>query len=486
MMSRFLPTIFGLALSACAAGPDYVRPAPPSATTSGAFVSPTSTLTQAAPLPDRWWRLYDDSNIDRLVQQAFAANTDLRQAIARLERARGVLDEVRGDRLPSAQLSAGARYRRGNLNGAGITELQGSGVNGGNAKDESTGARTVYSGGLDVAYEIDLFGRIRRNVEAARADVAAQAAATDYVRVTVAAETTRAYAGACAAGERLAVARQGLAMADRTLELARRQQRLGVLDGQTLERLGALREQAAAVLPPIENERRAALFSLALLTGKPPQEADAAAGACARPPRLLRAIPIGDGQALLTRRPDVREAERRLAAATARIGIATADLYPRIALGGSVVGAGTSIGQATSRQGVSFALGPLISWTFPNVTAARARIGQAEAQTREALAAFDGAWLGALNETERALTAYATEADRNTSLRRALNRQSRAYRIAGASARLGATAPLDLLDTERVLIQAQNDLAASDALLLDRSVSLFKALGGGWQMDARP
>lgn len=472
-----------LALGACVMGPDYDRPAPP-ARSEAAFKSSVNGLATPDDLPDRWWTLYDDANVDRLVRAAFAANTDLRQAIARLEQARAVLAEARANYIPVTQASGGVRYRRGAINGAGAADISGSGIGSGNAntaQGATPRADTIYSAGFDVAWELDLFGRIRRSVEAARADADAQAAAADYVRVTVAAETTRAYVGACSAAEQLAVARSSLQIAQGQLAIARRQYALGALAQDDVDRLAALAEQAAAALPTIENDRRASLFNLALLTGKAPADIDAAADRCTRPPALTRRIPVGDGRALLARRPDVRQAERTLAADTARIGVATADLYPRISLGGSIASIGTGLSSMTSREGVSFALGPLISWTFPNVAITRARIAQARGQAEISLAAFDGTILTALNETERALTAYATESDRNAALRRALAAQENAYRVAQARARFGAVSPISLLDTERTLIQARTDLAASDTLLNDRAVSVFKALGGGWR-----
>lgn len=503
MKGRAFALVAATTLGGCAVGPDYQRPAP-IPQSSGLFVTPTGALTRAGEARDDWWALYDDRNIDRLVREAFAANTDLRQAIARLAQSRAVLAEAHTQALPATLTSGGARYRRGTITGAGAAQgitgsglgtnpeegsgSSGSAVSGGSGTSDVAGsspvAQPVYSAGFDVAYELDLFGRIRRSIEAARADAAAQAAALDYVRVTVAAETTQAYVGACAAAEELAVAKQSLAIARQSLALYRARARYGALAPFDVDRVAALVEQAGAAIPPIENQRRAALFSLALVTGKTPSQIDAAADRCTAPPKLLTPIPVGDGASLIARRPDVREAERTLAAQTARIGVATADLYPRISLGGSVAANGTSLANAISKQGLSFALGPLISWTFPNTAAAHARIAQARAQAAGALAAFDGSVLGALSETERALSTYATEADRNARLRAARDRQQDAYKLIEVRGRFGALSPIDVLDTERTLIQAQSDLAASDAALVDDSVAVFRALGGGWQSSA--
>ncbi len=193
------------------------------------------------------------------------------------------------------------------------------------------------------------------------------------------------------------------------------------------------------------------------------------------PPEVARPIPVGDA-ALLARRPDVRAAERELAAATARIGVATAELYPDVRLGGSVGATGSSPG-----SGFRFSLGPLISWTFPNIAVARARIAQAEAGAQAALARFDGTWLRALEETESALTRYARQLDRVAALRRAVGNGREAARIARLRYQAGRDSFQIVLDAERTLAETETALAEAEAQLSDHLISLFLALGGGWQ-----
>jgi outer membrane protein TolC len=187
---------------------------------------------------------------------------------------------------------------------------------------------------------------------------------------------------------------------------------------------------------------------------------------------------VGDGQALLARRPDVREAERRLAADTARIGVATADLYPRISLGGS--GNFFRNDQVRGSDSFTFGFGPLLSWSFPSILAGRTRIAQAEAQTQASLAAFDGAVLTALKEVEQALSYYAAEGERNARLREAATHAEAAFRLADQRYRTGSSGLLEQLDAQRELTAARSALASSDQLLGSRRVDVFKALGGGW------
>jgi outer membrane protein TolC len=203
-----------------------------------------------------------------------------------------------------------------------------------------------------------------------------------------------------------------------------------------------------------------------------------AAQQCQRAPKVLQPIPIGDGQALIARRPDVREAERKLAADTARIGIATADLYPKISLGGS--GNFFRNDQVRGGDSFTFALGPLLSWSFPSVLAGRTRIDQAEATTQASLATFDGAVLTALKEVEQALSSYAAEDARNARLSEAQAHAEAAYRLADQRYRAGSIGLLDQLDAQRELISARSALATSTQQLGSLRVDLFKALGGGW------
>jgi outer membrane protein TolC len=226
------------------------------------------------------------------------------------------------------------------------------------------------------------------------------------------------------------------------------------------------------------------LFRLSVLTGKPPADFPPEVAACRTPPTVATPIPVGNGAALLARRADVRAAERRLAAATARIGVATADLYPSVSLGGSIGSTANSAGGLFSSSGFRFSLGPLISWTFPNTAAARARIGQAQALADAALATFDGAWLVALRDTETALTDYVALGRRAETLRRARDQSAEAARIARLRYRAGAESFQIVLDAERELSQSEALLSAAQAQFSDATVTLFLALGGGWQQPA--
>jgi len=467
-MKRLAPLLAApAALAGCTVvGPDYA-PELPRATAQAAL----HASNQAAFVPDTppadWWRLYGDERLDGLVAEALAANADLRVAAANLARARATLREVRAGRSIGTSVSAAASY--GRQSGA-AQGLDGSFPDG-----------ELYDAGLDVGYQVDLFGRVRRAVEASQADLEAVQAAYDLTRITVVAETVRAYADACNAGRRLTVARRSVELQEQTVDLTRRLLEGGRATAMEASQAGALLEQTRAEIPTLETLQQTALYRLAVLTGRPPAAFPRELAACASPLQLDRPIPVGDGAALLVRRPDVRAAEGRLAAATARIGVATADLYPSISIGGSIGTTATSLGDLGSGAAFRYSLGPLISWTFPNTEVARARIAQAEASQQAALAEFDRTWLTALQETESALTSYARALDRVAALERGVEQAREAARIARIRYEAGRESFQIVLDAERQLSSAEAALAQTEGQLSTDLVTLFLSLGGGWQ-----
>jgi outer membrane protein, multidrug efflux system len=458
-----------LVLASCAVGPKAPDATlPPSA--SGVFIGSTSSaVTAQAAARDDWWRLYDDAVLDDLVGQALANNNELEAAAANLRRVRAALGEARVGRFPAT--STTAAVNTGRPSAATVPGLP--------AGTEAPETDT-YDAGLDVSYEIDLFGRVESTVRAARADADAAEAALNIVRVTVAAETARAYADACSSNAQIAVAERTIELQSSTADLTQRLLDAGSGNGLDTARARSALESSRASLPPLRAQRDGALFRLATLTGRTPAQASEAARACARPPQLSQPIPIGDGAQLLARRPDVRQAERNLASAAARVNVATADLYPRITLGGSLGATALDAGGLGDSENFRFSVGPLISWSFPNVFAARARIEQAGAASDAALATFDQAVLVALQETETALANYASELDRRASLQSARDQAANAARLSRLRFDAGADSFLTVLDAQRTLAAADAQLASSDALVTTYQIALFKALAGGW------
>ena len=463
--SLTLASISALALAACAAAPENVALIPPSPAATSPFISAEDGVVTPSAPPSDWWHLYDDPVLDMLVADTLAANTDIRQATGRIARARAALRGARSDRLPRTDVSAAPTYGR-------VSELEAPGV--------SDRERFVFDAGLDVSYEVDLFGRVSRGIEVARADLESAQADADAVRVILVADTTRAYADAASTAARIEVARQIVSLLNDSLKITRRRHDAGFESGLAVARIETLREQRAAEIPALQAQRRAALFALATLTGRAPADLPPIAGERSIALKIENPLPVGDGATLLARRPDIRAAERRLAADTARIGVATADLYPRITLGGSVGSTSTSVGDLLTGGAFNFLLGPLIDWAFPNREPVRARIDAAEAEAAVSLAAFDGTMLTALQEAETALSNYARALDRRISLEKAMQAAERAANISRARQREGIVNSLELLDAERTLAEATASLAAQDAQISAAQIDVFRSLGGGW------
>lgn len=452
-MTRFA-LVLPVLLAGCATLPVSPPTVAPSSATGG-FVEAKANAVSLAPVPPNWWQLFDDPVLDGHVERALAANADLRVALANLDVARAAGRQANAARLPRIGVESGA----GPINAV-------------DQPSTTTVPTTDYDVGATVAYEIDLFGRLRAATATARADASASAAALDAARVTVVADTVAAYVDLCGGLANARIARDAVSSQQRSSKLIAQQLRYGEVSPLELAQSQALLRRAEAVVPPFEADRRRALFRLATLQGKPPAEADTLPIGCAGPPKINTEIPVGDGAALIARRPDIREAERKLAAATARIGIATADLYPRISLGGS---AGLKSGAFDAF------VTPLISWAFLDRNAVRAKIAAARGTEAAALANWDGVMLRALREVETALADYRAESIRHASLTDALLENDKVVKRARARFRLGADSYLLVLDAERSRNDTASQQAASDLRIAQIQVALFRALGGGWE-----
>lgn len=428
----------------------------------GGLVSASEASAFSTAEPDAmWWRLYDSPELDGLIADALENNNSLAQAAASLDQVRASLGEARSARLPSTELSADAGYVEQPLSQGGYDGEQ-------------------YSAGFSTSWQVDLFGRVRNAIRAARQDVVAAEAAHDAAAILVAGETARAWADYCAGTRLVSVGENNVALAEQSLNLterlydAGRGLRLDVVQAQS--RL----ETSRAELPSLRASRDSAVFRLATLTGRTPAEMRAVIPACEVAPRLEGEIAIGDVASLLARRPDVREAEARLAAASARVGVSVAQLYPSVTLGGSISSTAFDLGDLGDKDSLSVSLGPLISWSFPNQAAARARLRQAEAGAQFALAGFDQTVLEALQETETALTVFAAERQRRASLQVARDAAAEAARLARIRYQAGSESFIAVLDAERTLANAETALANSDAAAASSEVNVFMALGGRW------
>jgi outer membrane protein TolC len=305
-------------------------------------------------------------------------------------------------------------------------------------------------------------------------------AARDAVRISVAAATTKAYADVCAANYQIATVQRVVTLQQQTLDATVRLQRGGRGTAFDVSRARTAVESSKANLPAFHAKRQTALYLLATLLGKAPAEYPREVDTCATLPRLSQPMPIGDGAALIRRRPDIRQAERTIAGDTARIGVATADLYPTVSIGGGIINDG-KLENFGKTHSFGFSLGPLLSWSFPNRPIVRARIDAANAQVEADLARFDQTVLDALRGTETALETYARDTDRAVALESASDSAGLSAQQAGKLFRFGRSDFLNLLSAQGALATAQVNHAAAQAALVDDQIAVFLALGGGWQ-----
>lgn len=453
------------ALAGCTVGPDYHLPQQ-AAINRPAAQAPLSgdALTSVDPLPPRWWALYDDPVLDALEEQALAANTDLRIAGANLARSAAMVRATKG--LSDPQMAVDASVDRARLSGESFLKF------------ETIPVTNLGIGEGQVSYQVDLFGQIRRRVEQAKAGHEATEALTEAVQVTVAAEVARAYVSVCGENEAQELAEEALAMQERLAETARRLHAAGKTGATDVTRAEGLVLTARSRLPLHRAAARAALYRLAFLLGRAPSEYPREAEACHALPHLKRPLPIGDGATLLARRPDVRAAERTLAASTAGIGVAKADLYPHITLGlgGGTFGLLEDVGSAMAGH---WSLGAMISWIFPT-RAQLAKVDAAKAGADRSLAEFDGTVLQALRETETALAWYRENHNRAADLTQV---REQAELLADQNRRLFQAGKAGLpedLSSRISLVKAKDDERAAWDDVAQSQISLFLALGGGW------
>ena len=271
-------------------------------------------------------------------------------------------------------------------------------------------------------------------------------------------------------------------MAQQTYDILVRERSVGAVSDLDVERQATVLEQVRAQVPTLDGQRRSALFELAALTWRAAgRRTSPRRPSASPPPKVSQPLPAGDGTALLRRRPDVAEAERALASAMAKINVATAEFYPTVSLAGSINSAASTIGGLGSSSALSFGVGPMISWSIPNVAVARAHVHEASAQASAALASFDSTVLQALKEAEQALTTFAGELDHHAALAAASAHAAEAFRLAQAQYQAGSVSFLDLLQAETTTVAADQALAASDQQLASDQIAVFEALGGGWE-----
>jgi multidrug efflux pump len=451
-------------LSGCTlVGPDYREPV---AQVPRGFANQDQPGISTAAVEVAWWRGFQEDKLDQLVDQALAKNHNLRIATARLREARAIRGETQLDRYPI--VTAQGEYTR---------ERQSAAVVPASADRD----RELYNVGFDASWELDFFGRVRRSIEASSADVGAAEAVRRDVVVSLLAEVARNYFELRGAQNQLAVARRNAENQRQLLDLTH-----ALLDAGRGTELDVSRAEAQlnitlASIPPLETTINRSMYRLGVLIGAEPTALVQDLSEPLPLPGLPELVALGQPADLLRRRPDIRVAERNLAAATARVGVATADLFPRVALLGSVGLEANSLVGLGKGGSDTFAIGPSIFWAAFDLGRVRARIRAADARTEAALAQYEQRVLLALEETENSLVDFNRQQARRDLLRASARASEKAAALARLRYQSGVADFLTVLDAERVLLDAQDRLADSETRTATALIAVYKALGGGWE-----
>jgi len=445
-------------------GPDYNAPVQAPVTLQGAGAPVYSAESPVA----TWWAQFDDPVLEELVHRALADNLDLRVSVSRVQQARAVFVERRLDQAP--HVTAGGSYDR---------RKQPDALAGGERVFNES-----YQLGFDAGWELDLFGRQRRAAEAARADLDAEWANLADAQVLVAAEVARNYFELRGTQKRIDVAEQTLGNLRDTQKLTETRWNLGAGSELDVQSSRARLKAIEADIPLLEVAQTQSRHRLAVLLGLRPDALDGLL-APREVPAFAKALPLGDTRELLRQRADVRVAERRLAAATARVGVATADLFPRLSLSGFVGFLGGDASGLVNGNNKAWSLTPSLSWAAFDFGTVRARLKASKAEADGVAAQYEQAVLLALEDTENALTRYAKQQARLAIVAEQAQAARRAETLAQIRYREGSEDFLTLLDAQRTQLAADDALAAAEAEVNVSVVAVYKALGG-WGQAAQP
>jgi NodT family efflux transporter outer membrane factor (OMF) lipoprotein len=453
-----------LLLAGCTTvGPNYV---PPEVSASAAWTTElrdglTAEQTDPQTLA-HWWKTLNDPILSGLIEQAVAGNLDLKEAQARVREARARRGISQADRFPTIVATGSASRRRS-------SEETGGG-----------GTRELYAAGFDASWELDLFGGIRRSLEAAEAELQASEEDLRDVLVSLLAEVALNYVEVRSFQSRLSIAEANLDAQEETHNLTQWRFQAGLTTQLDVEQAKYNLEQTRSQIPALQTGLEQAKNRLAVLLGQQPGFLKEALAEPKAIPVTALDVAVGVPADVLRRRPDVRKAERQLAAQTAQVGVATADLYPNFSLIGSIGLEALSLGNLFSSAARTSAIGSNIGWTIFDTGRIRQNMKVQTALQEQALFQYEAAVLTALEEVENALVAYADEQVRRRSLLEASQAARRAVDLAQTQYSSGHIDFQVVLDAQRSLLSLQDQLASSDAEVTSNLITLYKALGGGW------
>ena len=491
-MAFLLAALEVMILAGCATvGPDYV---PPQISVPSQWHSPLPEGIKSKEAEHTtlvtWWATLNDPILSALIDRAAASNLDLKKARARIREARARRGVAQAALFPTLQSSVSATWsRKGEFEGdnkssrtgdRGMESTRSGTQAGADIAREEDKSSELYAAGFDAGWELDIFGGVRRSVEAAQADLGASQEDLRDVLVSLLAELALNYVEVRAYQRRLAVAEMNLEAQKETHQLAQWRFQAGLSDELAVHQARYNLESTRSQIPTLRAGLEEALNRIAVLLGEQPGKLDEELKRKETIPTPPPRIAVGVPADILRRRPDIRRVERQLAAQTARIGVATADLYPKFALSGSIGLEALSLGNISSSGGWTVSGGPQISWAIFKAGAIRQNIEVQSALQEQYLIAYQKAVLSALEEVENALVAYAEEEHRRDTLLEATRAAQKAVELAQHKYQAGLTDFSDVLEAQRSLLSLEDQLARSEAAVTSNLIRLYKALGGGW------
>jgi NodT family efflux transporter outer membrane factor (OMF) lipoprotein len=462
---------FALVLNGCTVGPDYVEPEieRPDAWHTAAVEG----LEDGEATLQTWWTVLDDEKLTELVMRSADGNLTLREALWKVEEARALRGVVASDKKPQVGFTADANRSQPSDNGI-LSEV---------APEEGFEASNQFSTGFGASWELDVFGRIRRQVEAADAQTQATVESYRDVLVSLYAETALAYVNIRASQERLRIAHANVEAQENTLQLTKDRFDSGLVSALDVSQAESNLANTYSLIPVIERDINEGLNRLAVLLGENPGALHAELANEVPIPEEPETVAMGLPTELLRQRPDVRRAERLLASQTAQIGVATADLYPTFSLAGFLGLEALNAGDLLSGDSVTWNLGLPINWNVFSGGRIRSQIRVEEARTNQLLASYEQTVLNALEESENAMVAYVKEVQRRERLKQAVNATQRSLDLVLTQYTAGLTDFQNVLDTQRTLLLREDDLAVAEGAVISNLVRLYRALGGGWDPD---
>ncbi len=480
-MKALLGLVAGLAaiLSGCAAGPNYRTPkpdTPPAFAASVPAKAAAAAPTAAAPDPATWWRALNDPELDSLVERAIKSNPDVEIALTRLQQARNYEAVVLGHALPEVD-ATGAAGR-----GTGSDLTRGRAEQGLVSADNANGLQHINAiAGFEAVWELDIFGKYRREFEASRYDVQAAAAARSAVITSLIADVVRAYIDLRGFQINAGILRSASTVLRESLRIVNIRYERGITNELDVELATRELDTLEAQIAPVDAEVNASQYTLAVLLGEYPENIVQELSTPALIPSMPAPVAAGAPLDLLKRRPDIQQAERELASATARIGVATADLFPQVALVGAIGSQSQGWGTLPNISKHIWSFGPAALWPLLDFGALDAEVNIARFEAHASLVTYRKTILSAVQQVDAALDGYTAQQDRLKYLGDAMVAGQRAVDLANARYNRGLTDFLNVVDAERQFYDLQEQYAAAQVTQGEQFVELYKSLGGGWQ-----